>query len=157
MTSEHVRIIKDRPHVFINYERQGNIAPMYEGESNARIWLRLHNNSKWQIMFCSGAVPKEYGEAEITYELERYKGMGDVSGTRSSDICAYRLLKSGDSVLFSIPREHLTEGVALKIQFRYIWENDTDGSDNLLEPKHFVYFFSEDIPGNRKASRIQRD
>jgi len=146
MNNAQVRIAKDKPHVFVSYERRGKIAPLYAGESGERIWLQFHNNSKWKVMFCSGAVPKEYGDTEVTYELERYKGSGETPDTQSSDSCAYLLLESGDSVRFSVPREHLSDGLALRIQFRYQWENDPDGSDNLLEPKHFVYFYSEDLP-----------
>lgn len=145
-TSNNVRVIKSKPHISISYEREGKIDPLYVGESDRRVWLRFHNNSRWQVMFCSSPVSKEYGETEITYEIERYEGSGETPGTRSSDNCGYLLLDSGKSILFSIPREHLAEGLAIKVQFRYEWENDSDGSDNLLEPKHFTYFYSEDIP-----------
>jgi len=146
MTGNQVRIIKSKPHVFISYEREGEIEPLYVGESEKRVWLRLHNNSKWKIMFCSGPIPKEYGETEITHAIERYKGYGETPGTRSADSCGYLILESGKSVLFSVPREHLANGLAIKVQFRYEWEIDPDGSENLLEPKHYTYFYSSDIP-----------
>ena len=145
-TSNSVRIIKSKPHVFVSFEREGKIDPLYVGESHKRVWLRFHNNSRWQVMFCSSPVPKEYGETEVAYDVERYEGSGETPGTRRSDDCSYLLVESGKSILFSVPREHLTEGLAVRIPFRYKWENNSDGSDNLLEPKHFVYFHSQDIP-----------
>lgn len=144
--SSNVRIIKSKPHVFISYERQGKIDPLYGGESGKRVWLRFHNNSRWRVMFCSNPISKEYGETEITYEIERYEYSGETPGTRSSDTCGYLLLETGKSILFSVPLEHVTDGLAIKIQFRYDWETDPDGSDNLLEPKHYAYFYSSDIP-----------
>ena len=149
MNSSDVRLVKNLPNVYLSFERTAKIDPMYEGESNQRIWLRFHNNSRWQVMFCSGLIPKEYGETEIEYEIERYEGSGEIPGTRSSDSCGYFLLKSGSSVLFSVPQEHLFKGLAVKIQFRYEWEIEPDGSDSLLEPKHFVYFYSSDIPNKK--------
>jgi len=146
ITSSDVRIVKSKPHIFISYERMGKIAPLYVGESERRTWLRFHNNSAWQAMFCSDVVPKEYGETGVEYEVERYKGAGESPGAGRSDNCQYMVIKPGKSVLFSVPSEHLTEGLAIKVRYRYSWEIDPDGSDNELEPKHFVYFYSEDIP-----------
>ena len=144
--SRDVRIVADKPHVFIGYLREGKIEPLYDGDSDTRIWLSLHNNSKWRIWFCSNLIPKDYGETEVDYEIERYDSVGETPGTGSSDSCGYYSLRSGKSVTFSVPREHLAEGLAIKIQFRYEWEFDRDGSDNLLEPKHYAYFYSSDIP-----------
>ena len=146
LTSSDVRRIKQKPHIFIGFARQGKSEPLYSGESGERIWLRVNNNSRWQIMFCSGPVPKTYGDMTVTYEIERYEGSGGEPGTGSSDACGYFLLATGKSALFSVPREHLAVGLAIKVRFRYIWENDPDGSDNNLEPKHYTYFYSEDIP-----------
>ena len=146
ISGRQVRILKNKPHVFISFVREGKLVPLYEGESDRRVWLRFHNNSRWQVMFCSGPVPKEYGETELTYEIERYRGSGETPGTRSSDACGYLLVNSGEHVLFSVPREHLIDGLALKIPYRYAWETDPDDSENILEPKHLVYFYSGDIP-----------
>ena len=145
-TSNDVRVIKNKPHIFVSFEREGKIDPLNAGQSDGRVWLRFHNNSRWTVMFCSGAVPKEYGEAEIQYEIERYRGSGDTPDTSSSDNCVYLLVRPGRSVVFSVPREHLAAGLAVRIPFRYKWETDSDGSDNLNEPKHFAYFYSEDLP-----------
>lgn len=146
ITNNDVRIVKSKPHIFIAYERKGKIEPLYEGQSDYRIWLRFYNNSKWKVKFCSNPIPKEYGETEINYEIKRYEGFGETPGSRRSDTCAYRLLESGNSILFSVPREHLVEGLAIRVLYRYNWETEQDGNDDFLEPEHYVYFYSEDIP-----------
>jgi hypothetical protein len=97
-------------------------------------------------MFCSKAVPKDYGEKQVAYEVERYEGSGETPGTRRSDACGYLVLGPGKSILFSVPREHLAEGLAVRIPFRYKWRINPDGSDHLLEAKHVGSFYSEDIP-----------
>ena len=141
-----VRVIKSKPHVYIDFEREAKIEPLHEGESGHRIWLRLRNNSKWKILFCSDIVPKEYGQIGITYEIERYDGDGETPGAGSSDSCGYTELKAGRSLNFSVPREHLSNGLKIKIQYRYGWEFDFHGSDNQSEPEHYVSFYSSNIP-----------
>jgi len=145
-SSVSARIVRDRPHIYISFERMGEISPLNIGESNHRIWLRFHNNSRWTVELCSSVVPKEYGDAEIDYEIERYDGFGEVPGTRLSDSCGYVSVGSGRSLAFSVPREHLIQSLAIKVRFMYEWERNADGTDNLLEPKHFSYFYSSDIP-----------
>lgn len=150
-TSRDVRIVKHMPHVFIRFEREGKMEPLYSGESYERIWLRLHNNSRWKILLCSSPVPKSYGDAELEYEIERYRGSGDTPSTGSSDSCSYLMVGSRKSIVFSIPREHLAKGLAIKLSFRYEWERDPDGSFDIQEPTHWVYFYSGNVLGYKKS------
>ena len=48
-----VRLSKDKPTVYITFERAGERKPLYASESNQGVWLRLHNNSRWAINFCT--------------------------------------------------------------------------------------------------------
>lgn len=148
--SSDVRLVKNLPNVYISFERVGKRKPLHAGESDNGVWLRLHNNSKWQVGFCQWDVTKEYGDKDLDYEVEKYK---DVKGWASATMatnpegsCPIISIASGKSVLFSVPREHLVEGLAIKVPFRYEWETDSDGFTSDLEPKHFVYFYSDDIP-----------
>jgi len=152
MTSSDVRIVKNKPHIYVGFVREGKIAPPYEGESDKRVWLRLFNNSAFGVMFCVNPIPKAYGETYIRYEVERYKGFGRVPGVRSSDSCDYIVLAPGETVIFSVPREHLEEGLAVKIRYRYEWETDPDGAENPREPKHYTFFYASDIPPNDSGS-----
>lgn len=149
-TSKDVRLVKDRPNVYVNFEREGNRKPLKTGDSNKGIWLRFHNNSKWKVGFCMFDIPKEYGDKELNYEVERFENTKELKETPvASDpegSCSLVFIESGKSVLFSVPREHLAEGLAIKIQFRYEWETDPDGFTNELEPKHYAYFYSSDVP-----------
>lgn len=44
---------KDRPAVYITFERKGTREPLFADESNQGVWLRLHNNTHWAINFCT--------------------------------------------------------------------------------------------------------
>lgn len=146
--SSDVRVIKDRPSVYISFERQGILKPLHTGDSNKRVWLRFHNNSKWQVGFCMWDVPKEYGDKDVPYETERYKNKDKAAPITISEenSCPVMFIGSGKSVLFSVAREHLAEGLAIKVEFRYEWEMEPDGFMSELEAKHFAYFYSSDIP-----------
>ena len=145
LTSRQVRINPKDPHVVLSLVKDAQVADRFQGKSDDRVFLRIRNNSIWTIMFCSEPVPKVYGDLAVTYRIERYLGLGEIPGTGSSDACSYYLLESKKSVIFSVPRRHLAERLAIAVPFKYEWEVDPDGSDNLLEPKHSVYFYSSDL------------
>lgn len=150
LTSAQVRINPKDPHVVLRLLRDEEIARRTQRESDGRVFLRIHNNSVWTIMFCSEPVPKAYGDLAVTYKIERYLGLGEIPGTGTSDACSYYLLESNKSVVFSVPRTHLAEGLAIAISYKYEWEVDPDGSDNVSEPKHSVYFYSSNLSNATK-------
>lgn len=161
---ERAKIEKDKPTVYITFEKFGKRSPLETGESDDGIWLRLHNNTPWKILFPAFSVPKELGELGMYYELEELP-QGDTSGSgpdfkpatgkmeKASPPRGYsrphsysvRELASGASVLFSVPREHLAQKLSLRIQFIYGWE-DLDDVFAGRSPQHFVYFHSVDLP-----------
>jgi hypothetical protein len=49
-------------------------------------------------------------------------------------------LHPGHYILFTVPREDLAKGCAIRVKFSYGWE-DSSG-----EPEHFVYFYNSDLP-----------
>jgi hypothetical protein len=150
-SSADVRLDKEKPNVYISLERQGAWKPLKKFESKERVWLRLNNNSKWSVATCMWDISKEYGDTELTYEVERYEKIGRVVKPVTEDSegsCPLGVMGPGKSVLFSVPREHLIDGLAIKVQFRYEWETDPDGFTSDLEPKHFVYFHSFNLQKN---------
>src|SRR5438270_806464 len=48
-----VRLSKDKPTLYITFERAGERKPLFASESNRGVWLRLHNNTRWAINFCT--------------------------------------------------------------------------------------------------------
>jgi len=148
------RIEKKQPSIFITYERAGEREPLRASESSKGVWLRLHNNTKWKITFPAFGVPEELGEVGMFYRLEvtdsaKYLGYSESLeppvGYPLAHLYSIVELPPRDSVLFSIPREHIVGGLALRISFNYEWENTGDVLAS-REPTHYVYFYSSSIP-----------
>jgi hypothetical protein len=167
-TQTEVRPIADKPTVYITFERAGKRQPLELGESNEGIWLRLHNNSRWVIFFPAFGVPEALGEAGLFYEVEavrRSEVSRDISdasidrvaqeqdkatpqlpiGYRVGHLSSTVRLAPGDSIVFSVPREHLAKGLALRVGFYYEWQ-DADEVFAGREPQSHIYFFSSKLP-----------
>jgi hypothetical protein len=144
--SRSILIRKDRPSVYIEFERSGKALPLFEREKEERIWLRLYNNTQWAINFCSFSVKNQYGGTGIVYEVKRSRtSFGRIKGSSNkgalpeernqqesvripqgystADVCTPYSLDSGKSVTFSIPREHLGKSLYIEFEFWPEWEN----------------------------------
>lgn len=53
----------------------------------------------------------------------------------------------GKSVLFSVPKDFLTDVLRINTQYNYEWESE-GGQIKSFEPHHLVYFYGEDLPKN---------
>ena len=163
--TDPVRLIKDKPSVYITFERRGKRKPLESGESKEGIWLRLHNNTRWEISFCAFGVPAAYGEVGMYYEVEEIpfeKSGGETSestdretaakrkpskppiGYRKVHACSVIKMSPGKTIMFSVPREHLAENLAIKVAFNYGWEESEDIISG-LEPQHSVYFYATSL------------
>jgi hypothetical protein len=58
-------------------------------------------------------------------------------------------LRSGESVLFSVPREHLPKGIVLRVKFNYEWE-DQDGVPTGREVEHILSYYASKLPQLKK-------
>lgn len=151
------KIVTSKPGVFITFERFGKRTPVSEGESDNGVWLRLHNNMRYPISFCIFGLsaestlptkPEENTQIGLYYDVV----LNARSETDNRPLpvvplgypllsCQEFELKSGKSLLFSVPKEHLAEELSIKISYSYGWEET--GEDN---PTHFVYFNSYKLP-----------
>jgi hypothetical protein len=162
-----LRLVHDKPSIFVSYDHAGSRQPLNEGESNQGIWLRLHNNTRATIFLPSFSVPKPLGQAGLFYDIistAQVKSYSDSSitatesnvqglpiGYKLGHTSGAYLLQPGKSVLFSVPREHLPSRAALKISFNYEWELEEEmGSVRTGEPEHYVYFYSSQLPKTYK-------
>jgi len=140
------------PSVYVSFERFGKRNPLYPGESNEGVWLRFHNNTKWNVTIKTLGTKEEYGDFHTFYEIDvvgRKRGKADSSevpiGYRMGHISSVYTLKPGGSFLFSVPREHLATDLFLQIEFSYEWEQNGrgGGGGNIM---HQAKFFSSDLP-----------
>jgi len=163
-SEDKVKLIKERPAVEIAFDCAGKRDPWREGESSQGTWLTLQNNLKWQLKVPGSYIESNYAwkkgqsEALLFYEIEDNRSrfvrsrLRDVSepkderipappiGYRMTDLVKYVYLAPGESLVFSIPREHLNSNLALSVSFNFSWE---DGMDNAT---HRVYFNGSDLP-----------
>jgi hypothetical protein len=152
-------LLPDKPGVYISFERVGKRPPPGDDVSDEAVWLRLHNNMRLSVTFCAYSLVdekgyllshEEAGELGLNYAVE-LTNPSKFSGTKSNlptgkpttGFCHVFTLGAGESVVFSVPAEHLVKGLSIKIPFHYEWEGE--GGNN---PTHFVYFNSSNIPKN---------
>ena len=146
---ENVRIIKDKPTIYISFERLGRREPLKTGESNQGVWLRIHNNTNWSITFSAFGVPHSLGDMGVYYEIEAEPeiSLSDVPiGYRPIDVYSTIVLHPKESVGFSVPREHLAKGLGIYVKFNYEWEKRKGYVNIEGEPEHRVYFRYLDLP-----------
>jgi hypothetical protein len=150
-SSGKVRPSKDKPTVYLTYDRSGLRVPLNNGESKKGIWLRLHNNTKWKLVLRVGGVPNSsYGDAVVFYEVERREGSGFTPIGYRSHVASVIKLKAGNSIVFSLPQEHLEKGLAIRVRYSYEWELGKNDSLSSNEPYHSVTFTSSDLPMVRR-------
>ena len=68
----NLRIVRDKPSVFISFDHYGRREPLRVAESSEGVWLRLHNNTRATIFLPSYGVPKEVGQVGLFYEPTHY-------------------------------------------------------------------------------------
>jgi len=117
------------------------------------IWLRLHNNSCWEISFTTDSlyvsktvvdgkfkamfgILEDGALANIQYQIEEQDRKQLTYGAHGGSISS---LSSGRSVLFGVLREHLENDRSVYVPFQYGWEKKKFSSN--LEPLHRSFFW----------------
>lgn len=145
-----VRIERKRPSVYITFERAGQLKSPDPGDEKERVWLRLHNNTRWPLMLDMSAVPSaEYGDAGLFYdELSK----GEVIFRMQCHVCTLNSLGPRRSLVFSIPRTDLAKEGAIRVKFSYSWEDQNDVAGG-REVEHHVYFNGSQLPQLSQQSK----
>jgi hypothetical protein len=152
-SSGDLRLDKQNPTVFITFERSGSRIPGRAGESTEGVWLRLHNNAKkWNIFLMTYGADNERSEYTVSYDVSWSPGMEWMQkahdlpvGYRIRNVAQVRKLEPGQSIVFSVPKENLAEGLCILVEFSYEWEASGDlGGDQSIS--HRATFRSTDLP-----------
>jgi len=135
-------IVKNLPGLYITFEKIGQLQSPDIVDDKERIWLRLHNNSRWPIRLDMGGVPAEYGDARLFFD-----GLanGEVIFRDRCHACSTNLMSPGKSILFNVSRRDLGVGRAIRVKFSYGWEQWDDVTAG-REPEHYVYFYASQLP-----------
>ena len=150
--SESTKSDRSGPSVYIDYVRRGPRIPLHTDDGSEGIWLRLHNNTRSALVMPTFGVPKENGDAGLFYEVRATPGSkisNPPVGERPGHMQSISTIKPGQTVQFSVPSEHLAQGLAIAVRFSYDWENQrlvTLGR----EPEHWVVFGAENLVQPRR-------
>ena len=162
---QDVRISKHAPTIYITFEEFGKVGNSWEAntletkeagksrEEGQYVWLRLHNNTRWVIYFPTVDMFVILGGVSVIHP--RYQ-VEERDGTRAPindvDKQLGTSLQPGRSALFSVLREHFSNGRKIYISFRYSWEDGslTFGHTFLGEPSHRVEFGSDDLSASAR-------
>lgn len=159
-----VRISRNHPTVYLSFVRYSKPEPAQAGEGGERVWLRLHNNTRWSISLLASDVRKGLGDASLHYEvapnprppavlappavvasggaIEKPEAAAIPCELTVSELChscTVIKLPRGSSLLFSVPRGHLCWNAILRVRFSYEWEGDAvDALSGDVGPQHSV-------------------
>ncbi len=137
-----VRIDKKLPTVLITFEKEVEIKDDVQRKNIRYVLLRLKNNSIWTIKMDASGGNKKIEDSSLYYQIIDDKG--DIISERECHVCSVIGLKSGKSMLFSIPYDEITNANAVRIEFSFAWEDRVLVAP-LSEPTHFVYFYKSDL------------
>lgn len=88
-----------------------------------------------------------FGRAGETKKRKTTKGSTQQVGYDTGDVFSSAWLPPGSSIVFSVPREHLSKGLAVFVRFNYEWEYG-DRTLRSNEPEHRVFFRASDLLQN---------
>lgn len=163
-SSTNFLIDKEMPSVYLTFERFGKATSWTQSkigewsdkskiEKGDDVWLRLHNNSCWDIKFktdslylskttIDGKFKLIYGILEdgalanVQYSVEEQNRKQVPYGNDMANLSA---LPPGKSILFGVFKEHLSKSRSIYVDFNYSWEFK-DFSNNLA-PLHRAFFW----------------
>ena len=156
----------DKPSVYIEFEqfgkaddwgtyRLGEQMKKPEIKKGNDVWLRLYNNSCWEITFRSLSSyirtvpdPANPGKIKLAFDLLGGTAVNvayvaqEQDGTQvpwGGDSFSISGLPSGRSIVFPVYRQHLEKSRSIYVPFNYGWEKDKF-SEN-LSPDHHSFFW----------------
>ena len=159
--SGSVFLSPEKPCVYITFVRLGVREPLRVGESRRGAFFRLHNNTRWDLLLRMNGVPPRNGDAGMFYSvIEAPNGYPPTHLPRGEpriDVSSVSPIEPGDSIEFSVPQEHIGEGLALQIEFNYEWEaRDRAGIPSANEPTHMVVFYHSQLPASMRRGERRR-
>jgi hypothetical protein len=159
--SQRVLLEKRAPGVYITSVGTYTSDYKAEGESGKRAVLQLHNNYRFTIEVAVYNVEdepifvgnKKMDVVGVVYDLDSYSEESEKQPTKrmSQEVLTGISLDSGESLMISVPFEHVTKDSEIRVPFQIAEESRSTigGSD----PQHFAVFmgkFMQDSEGKKK-------
>ncbi len=154
----------EKPSVYLNFEQFGKATDWKQSklgewsdkskiQKGGDVWLRLHNNSCWDIKLNTDSlyisktrvdgkdkivfgILEDSALANVQYHVEEQNRKQVPYGSHTSNIST---LPSGKSILFGVFKEHLSNSRSIYVYFNYEWE--VKSFSNNLAPEHRAFFW----------------
>lgn len=147
--AQQMRFSRDpsRPYAYLQFDHVGKRKPTRSGESTRGLWLKFVNNSN---------VPMELGSFDpgtndpgtgLLDEVLAYSGSGLSSRSAnppkgySAEAHSSITIQPGDTVLFGVPREHVSKQWYLRVRFTLVV-----GKESVQQPYSYVEFTDGMLP-----------
>lgn len=162
--SETIRLIQTKPSAYITFEKFVTREPRFIGESNEKVLLRLHNNTKWNLTISTLSCKTIEDECMVFYKIDQMFSIKTTDNktdfpkiNRVKHVSAAKQIESGKSLLFTVPKEDLAEGLYILVEINYEWESGGNGGSGNGYIFHEIPFYSTDLPieKNKKCAELQ--
>jgi hypothetical protein len=156
-------LARDKPWAYLRLDHVGPRKPVFAGEPETGIWLRLVNNCHLPIMLLTlGDDSKNPGvvvlDEVVPIDVFTISGSAPLGPPRQSDrpkppagywgrgadLLHVATVSPGEDLLFSVPRNHVSELWNLRLQFSLKVGNSSVPTG----PVCYVEFYESEIPKN---------
>ncbi len=168
-------IDKEKPSVYIEFEqfgkaddwqraRLGGVSKKPEIKKGNDVWLRLYNNSCWDIKFntLSGSIhfepdPANPDKKKLAFDILDGAAVSVVYTSEEQDrkvvpwggdSFSQSFLPSGRSLVFPVYKMHLEKSRSIYVAFNYGWEKKI--FSNNLAPDHHSFFWGYRLEEEKK-------
>jgi hypothetical protein len=162
-----------KPYVYLQFDHVGPRKPLHEGEPSTGLWLRIVNNCKVPISVRSYGVTTgdvgtgvfdeiipvqpvftvqaESGEIPLSTDEKPTQKTADEPSAKmpvgySAELSSATLVQPGKSLLFSVPRNHVSRDWFLRVKFALAVSKPSVGTGPFTE----LDFFNEQIPASSR-------
>ena len=156
-----IAIDPSRPYIDIVFDRCGKRTPVFEGEGESGLWLKIRNNSilpiKVDALRRHNENPGKLFVDEIVEEpslpvdsiVGHQPTIGKPIGYWGTDIASSEEIEPGGSLLFSVPLRHVTRRWSIRVEVFLLGPSVGRGK----QPRTFVEFDWATLPPDaRRAS-----
>jgi TonB family protein len=145
---EKIKIDSTKPSIYVDFIRVGKGEPIRIEDSEERVWLKFVNNTKWSVYLSVFDIGDN--ENGLFYDVEKIRD--DFSNqeiprgyNRAGAGSPDSELKSGKSINFSVPQNHLADNLKIKIDYTYKWEFTEDLNNSYSIPINIIYIYSFEL------------
>jgi hypothetical protein len=154
-------IDQSKPYVYVKFDHAGRRSPLSQQEPSTGLWLRLVNNSRVPITLAIFDAGKDNRGVGVYDEIVAVppSGVGyvDASGVSHGfpvasgnvpkgysldEVSSSTSIAPGDSLLFSVPSNHVSESWYFRVEFQLEPPKQVSGP----QPRSFVDFTWTMIP-----------